>query len=173
MPDHADLARANARVLDKLTRLYLEAFNHDGFAEIRVETRILCRNAERNHSALRQAVPLRRRLRGDVTAAGRSFRLGRPGGWGLQAGSAGPRRIHPGLFRIFVENLEAGVLWGGGPNPFSLGNRHVEQTHGLVQDGTSIKAASQGARGLRARTLPDRTRRETPISPAVFGRGRR
>ena len=41
--DQAEGLRVNAQVLDKLTGLYLEAFNHDGFAEIRVEMRILRR----------------------------------------------------------------------------------------------------------------------------------
>jgi hypothetical protein len=41
--DQASVARANSQVLDKLTALYLEAFNHAGFAEIRVEMRILRR----------------------------------------------------------------------------------------------------------------------------------
>jgi hypothetical protein len=36
-------AVGNGQVLDKLTELYLEAFQHDGFAEIRVEMRILHR----------------------------------------------------------------------------------------------------------------------------------
>jgi hypothetical protein len=42
-PEHIDTAKANRHVLAKLTDLYLEAFGHDGFAEIRVEMRILRR----------------------------------------------------------------------------------------------------------------------------------
>ncbi|MDR1853629.1 MAG: hypothetical protein LBR05_01835 [Azoarcus sp.] len=36
-------AQSNHQVLSKLNELYLEAFAHDGFAEIRVEIRILRR----------------------------------------------------------------------------------------------------------------------------------
>lgn len=39
----ARLAQANEEVLSRLQALYLEAFAHDGFAEIRVEIRILRR----------------------------------------------------------------------------------------------------------------------------------
>ncbi|MDR1889596.1 MAG: hypothetical protein LBQ81_09515 [Zoogloeaceae bacterium] len=39
----AKLAQANEEVLAQLRALYLEAFAHDGFAEIRVEIRILRR----------------------------------------------------------------------------------------------------------------------------------
>jgi hypothetical protein len=42
-PERADPAKANSLVLSKLNDLYMEAFGHDGFAEIRVEMRILRR----------------------------------------------------------------------------------------------------------------------------------
>jgi hypothetical protein len=42
-PDRIGAAKASSQVLAKLTDLYFEAFNHDGFAEIRVEMRILRR----------------------------------------------------------------------------------------------------------------------------------
>lgn len=42
-PEHSGAAKASSQVLAKLTDLYLEAFSHDGFAEIRVEMRILRR----------------------------------------------------------------------------------------------------------------------------------
>jgi hypothetical protein len=42
-PGHIGVAKANGLVLAKLTELYMEAFSHDGFAEIRVEMRILRR----------------------------------------------------------------------------------------------------------------------------------
>lgn len=35
--------KASEEVLEKLTNLYCEAFSHDGFAEIRIEMRILRR----------------------------------------------------------------------------------------------------------------------------------
>lgn len=41
--DRKALAKANGPVLAKLGDLYNEAFAHDGFAEIRVEIRILRR----------------------------------------------------------------------------------------------------------------------------------
>ena len=43
LQDRAAVARGNAAVLTKLNDLYNEAFAHDGFAEIRVEIRILRR----------------------------------------------------------------------------------------------------------------------------------
>lgn len=41
--DATRLSTGNAAVLAKLGDLYLEAFTHDGFAELRVEMRILRR----------------------------------------------------------------------------------------------------------------------------------